>query len=355
MARRKASRKKPARSAAASSPKNFFYRYWWGFLGGVIGLLGLVVAQFLANVRIPERKTWKIPLSPQARESYSDSLRQVLPTWTVWYWLTYVTLPKAGHYELKPGEKAYQVFQRLRRGLQTPVRFYLPPQRSSFHLAAFLGRTLAYDSTAWMGTFLNYPWERYGLNADTWFVIFIPDVYEVYWTIPPESFIERMHQSYERFWNSERRQKAAALGLSPVEVTILASIVEWETSRSAEKPLIASVYLNRLRIGMPLQADPTVIYATRDFLTQRVTQRHLQVDSPYNTYQRRGLPPGPIGIPSPSSIEAVLNYTPSEYLYFCARPDGSGYHDFSVSYAEHQRKARSYQKALSRWLAQKKK
>jgi UPF0755 protein len=355
MARRKASRKKPARSAAASSPKNFFYRYWWGFLGGVIGLLGLVVAQFLANVRIPERKTWKIPLSPQARESYSDSLRQVLPTWTVWYWLTYVTPPKAGHYELKPGEKAYQVFQRLRRGLQTPVRFYLPPQRSSFHLAAFLGRTLAYDSTAWMGTFLNYPWERYGLNADTWFVIFIPDVYEVYWTIPPESFIERMHQSYERFWNSERRQKAAALGLSPVEVTILASIVEWETSRSAEKPLIASVYLNRLRIGMPLQADPTVIYATRDFLTQRVTQRHLQVDSPYNTYQRRGLPPGPIGIPSPSSIEAVLNYTPSEYLYFCARPDGSGYHDFSVSYAEHQRKARSYQKALSRWLAQKKK
>jgi UPF0755 protein len=273
----------------------------------------------------------------------------------VWYWLTYVTPPKAGHYELKPGEKAYQVFQRLRRGLQTPVRFYLPPQRSSFHLAAFLGRTLAYDSTAWMGTFLNYPWERYGLNADTWFVIFIPDVYEVYWTIPPESFIERMHQSYERFWNSERRQKAAALGLSPVEVTILASIVEWETSRPAEKPLIASVYLNRLRIGMPLQADPTVIYATRDFLTQRVTQRHLQVDSPYNTYQRRGLPPGPIGIPSPSSIEAVLNYTPSEYLYFCARPDGSGYHDFSVSYAEHQQKARSYQKALSRWLAQKKK
>jgi len=355
MARRKASRKKPARSAAASSPKNFFYRYRWGFLGGVIVLLGLGVAQFLANVRIPERKTWKIPLSPQARESYSDSLRQVLPTWTVWYWLTYVTPPKAGHYELKPGEKAYQVFQRLRRGLQTPVRFYLPPQRSSFHLAAFLGRTLAYDSTAWMGTFLNYPWERYGLNADTWFVIFIPDVYEVYWTIPPESFIERMHQSYERFWNSERRQKAAALGLSPVEVTILASIVEWETSRSDEKPLIASVYLNRLRIGMPLQADPTVIYATRDFLTQRVTQRHLQVDSPYNTYQRRGLPPGPIGIPSPSSIEAVLNYTPSEYLYFCARPDGSGYHDFSVSYAEHQRKARSYQKALSRWLAQKKK
>jgi UPF0755 protein len=354
MPRRTATRKRHTR--LSRPPTKFsLQRYRVILLGIGIGLFGLGALQFLAPVRLTESRSWKIPLSPQGRTAYSDSLRQILPIWSVWYWLTYFTPPKPGYYQIQPREKAYRVFQRLRRGLQTPLRFYLPPQRSPFHLANFLGQVLAYDSLAWMSTFLNYPWEKYGLNAETWPVIFIPDVYEVYWTIPPETFIERMYQSYERFWNSERRQKAQALGLSPVEVTILASIIEWETSRPSEKPLIASVYLNRLRIGMPLQADPTVIYATRDFLTPRVTQKHLQVDSPYNTYQRRGLPPGPIGIPSPSSIEAVLNYTPSEYLYFCARPDGSGYHDFSVTYREHQHKARAYQKALTQWLAQKRK
>jgi len=354
MPRRKSTRKK--RPASPVSPlKHSLKRYKWVLIG-----IGAVVAllaglQFWAPIQLTEKRSWKVSFSPQQRKAYADSLRQLLPSWSLWYWLTYLNLPRPGHYQITPRDKAYEVFQRLRKGLQTPIRIYLPPQRSPFHLAGFLSRHLAYDSLAWISTFLNFPWEKYNLNEDTWLVLFIPDVYEVYWTISPEAFIERMHQAHERFWNSERRQKAEALGLSPIEVTILASIIEWETSRPSEKPLIASVYLNRLRIGMPLQADPTVIYATRDFLTQRVTQKHLQVDSPYNTYQRRGLPPGPIGTPSPNSIEAVLNYTPSDYLYFCARPDGSGYHNFSTTYAEHQQKARSYQKALTRWLAQKKK
>ncbi len=354
MPRRKSTRRKPP-NPRPSSRKHLLKRYRWVLVGTGVSLLLIVGLQFWVPVQLSQKRAWKISFSPQERKAYADSLRQILPSWSVWHWLTYLTLPKPGHYQIGPEEKAYKVFERLRKGIQTPIRLYLPPQRSPFHLASFLSRNLAYDSLAWISTFLSYPWEKYGLNSDTWLVLFIPDVHEVYWTISPETLIERLYQSYERFWNSERRQKAEALGLTPVEVTILASIIEWETSRPSEKPLIASVYLNRLRIGMPLQADPTVIYATRDFLTQRVTQKHLQVDSPYNTYQRRGLPPGPIGTPSPNSIEAVLHYTPSNYLYFCARPDGSGYHDFSATYTEHLQKARSYQKALTRWLAQKKK
>ncbi len=353
MPRRSASRKK--RTPTSPPSRHSSRKYRWLFSGGFALFLIGGGLQFMVSVQLTQKSSWRISFSPQQRKVYADSLRQILPGWSVWHWLSYFTLPKPGHYEIEPGERAYRVFQRLRRGIQTPIRFYLPPQRSPFHLASFLGRTLAYDSLSWISIFLNYPWEKYGLNADTWPVLFIPDVYEVYWTLSPEALIARMNQAYERFWSGERRQKAEALGLIPVEVSILASIIEWETSRPSEKPLIASVYLNRLRIGMPLQADPTVIYAARDFLTPRVTQRHLQVDSPYNTYLRRGLPPGPIGVPSPNSIDAVLNYTPSAYLYFCARPDGSGYHDFSATYSEHQQKARAYQKALNRWLAQKKK
>ena len=351
MPRKKSSR---ARALRPKNPKFPLRRYRWLLLAGAL-LLGLwTVGQFWAPLRTKTPLKWKIPFSPEKRSLYADSARMVLPVWTVWHWLTYLTPPKAGYYELAPHVRAYQAYQRLRRGLQTPMRVYFPPQRSPFHLAAFWGRTLGYDSLAWLTAFLNYPWESYGLNSDTWLVLFIPDVYELYWTTPPATLIERMQQAYEHFWTPERRQKAQAIGLSPIEVSVLASIIEWETSRPSEKPLIASVYLNRLRLGMPLQADPTVIYATRDFLTQRVTSRHLQADSPFNTYQRRGLPPGPVGVPSPQSIDAVLNYTPSSYLYFCARPDGSGYHDFSVSYTEHQQKARAYQRALTRWLAQKK-
>lgn len=344
--------KKKSRRPRSKKPSFKGWRIWVGI--GTTLVLGGGLLQLTLPITLKEKRTWRIPLSPEGRRAYRDSLQQILPFYSVWHWLARFTLPKPGYYELLPSEKAYAVYRRFRNGLQTPIRLYIPPQRSAGHLARFLGRHLAYDSLAWHLFFTSFSWESVNFSKDTWLLLFIPDLYEVYWTISPGNLIYRLKEKYERFWTETRKRKAEAIGLSPVEVGILASIIEWETSRGSEKPLIAGVYLNRLRLGMPLQADPTVLYATGDFSARRVTSRHTSVESPYNTYKRLGLPPGPIGTPSPESIDAVLDYTPSNYLYFCARPDGSGYHDFSVSYAEHIRKARLYQRALTRWLASKK-
>lgn len=321
---------------------------------GLLIVLLLGTAQILAPVRISEPLMLYLPLDRQQRDAERPRIAALFPAYTIWHWLIRWGSLRAGRYEIQPGESALTVWSRLRRGLQSPIRVYLRPQRSAGLLAGFLGQQLAHDSATWAASLATYPWHTLGLSDETWIGIFLPDVYELYWTITPERLIQRMWEAYQHFWNEERRRKAEALGLSPMEVITLASIVEYETYRHSEKPLVASVYLNRLRLGMPLQADPTVIFATGQFQATRVTRRMLEVDSPYNTYKRRGLPPGPIGTPSVESIEAVLNYTPSDYLYFCARPDGSGYHDFSKSYPEHLTKARAYQNALNRWLAQKK-
>jgi UPF0755 protein len=178
--------------------------------------------------------------------------------------------------------------------------------------------------------------------------MFIPNTYEVYYNITPAQLIDRMHDEYELFWNEERRKKAEAIGLTTVEVSVLASIVQAETIKRDEAPVIAGLYINRLKKGIPLQADPTLVYAVGDFTLKRVLNEHKEVDSPYNTYKYRGLPPGPINMPEITSIDAVLNYKPSNYLYMCAREDFSGYHNFTSNLAEHNRNAHRYQQALSR-------
>ncbi|MCS7297786.1 MAG: endolytic transglycosylase MltG [Bacteroidia bacterium] len=350
MSRRARKRGKTTQSFSFLQSQRFRRLFGIGVVG--MGLIGF--AQIIAPVRTQAPLTLYIALEPAKRRAQAAEVASLFPAYTIWHWLTRAGTLRAGRYEIQPTETAMSVWNRLRRGLQTPLRLYLRPQRSAAHLAKFLSTHLAYDSTVWMASFLAYPWHTLGFSQDNWLALFLPDVYELYWTVSPTQLIQRMQENYKRFWNEERRTKAEAIGLTPIEVTILASIIEYETYRSSEKPLIASVYLNRLRLGMFLQADPTVIFATKQFQAPRVTQRMIEVESPYNTYKRRGLPPGPIGTPSLESIEAVLNYTPSEYLYFCARPDGSGYHDFSRDYKEHLTKARAYQRALNRWLAQRK-
>jgi UPF0755 protein len=158
--------------------------------------------------------------------------------------------------------------------------------------------------------------------------------------------IERLYEEYQKFWNDERKRKASKIGFTPVEVSVLASIVEAETQKNEEKARVAGVYINRLNKGMLLQADPTVIFAVGDFSIRRVLNRHLEIDSPYNTYKYPGLPPGPINIPSISSIDAVLNYEKHNYLYFCAKADFSGYHEFAVTLAQHEINAKKYRDAL---------
>jgi UPF0755 protein len=175
--------------------------------------------------------------------------------------------------------------------------------------------------------------------------MFIPDTYEFYWDISVIEFLRRMNRQYTRFW-AGRMDKADKTGLTPIEVSILASIVEEECKYTDEYPIVAGLYLNRLRIKMPLGADPTVKFAVGDFSLRRVLNKHLAVDSPYNTYKHTGLPPGPIRIPSIKGIDSVLDYTKSDYLYMCAKEDLSGRHNFTKSAAEHQRNANRYRKAL---------
>jgi len=187
-----------------------------------------------------------------------------------------------------------------------------------------------------------------GFDENTILAMFIPNTYELYWNTSAKDLILRMKREYLKFWNGERDRKAKLIGLSRVEVSTLASIVCKETLKNDEKPLIAGVYLNRLKLGMPLQADPTVIFANKAWTAQRVTKKMLQIDSPYNTYKYVGLPPGPICIPDIASIDAVLNYKKHNFLYFCAKEDFSGYHNFASSYSEHLINAKKYQRALNK-------
>ncbi len=188
---------------------------------------------------------------------------------------------------------------------------------------------------------------RDGFTNENVSCMFLPNTYEVYFNILPEDLVKRMNTEYKKFWNEERSQKAKALGLTPIEVSILASIVQAETVKQDEAPKIAGLYLNRLRIDMALQADPTLVFASGDFTLKRVLNEHKEIESPYNTYKYPGLPPGPINIPQIASIDAVLNADPNKYLYMCAKEDFSGYHNFAKTLEEHQVNARKYQRALS--------
>ncbi len=259
----------------------------------------------------------------------------------------YVNSVKAGRYELYNGMSNNELVNLLRSGRQTPVNLSFISVRSLEILAGKFAIYIEADSAAIAEYLTNSQTaEKYGFNSETFMAMFIPNTYEVYWTTTPENLIDRLSDEYKKFWNDERRNKASKIGLTPVEVSVLASIVEAETQKNDEKARVAGVYINRLNKGMLLQADPTVIFAVGDFSIKRVLNCHLEIDSPYNTYKYPGLPPGPINIPSISSIDAVLNYEKHNYLYFCAKADFSGYHEFAVTLAQHERNAKKYRDAI---------
>ena len=186
-----------------------------------------------------------------------------------------------------------------------------------------------------------------GFTKDNILCMFIPNTYMVYFNIIPEDLIVRLNKEYHIFWNNERLEKAKSIGLAPIEVSIMASIVQAEISKTEEGPIVAGLYMNRLKKDIPLQADPTLVFAVGDFTLKRVLNEHKEIDSPYNTYKYAGLPPGPINMPYISSIDAVLNYQKHNYYYMCAREDFSGYHNFSSTLNEHLRNAARYQRALT--------
>lgn len=254
-----------------------------------------------------------------------------------------------GAYRIDASYTTWLTFHRLKHGMQTPVRLTIPSVRTTGRLAKTVSRQIMADSAS-IARLLNDSsyCARLGYNVYTLPALFIPNTYEVYWTLTPEQFMERMQKEYKRFWNKERMEKAQRIGLTPTEVTTLASIVEEETARKTEKPTVAGLYINRLHKGMPLQADPTVKFALQDFTLRRILHKHLECESPYNTYKHIGLPPGPIRIPSIDGIESVLNYTPHKYLYMCAREDFSGYHNFAETMTQHLQNAARYQRELNK-------
>ena len=256
---------------------------------------------------------------------------------------------KTGKYEVGDRLTTVELINNLRNKVQVPVRLMVPSARTMDKLAARLAKGIAPDSAELMQCFQDTALcAQFGHTVATISCIFIPNTYEVYWDITPEQLMKRMKKECDHFWNEERKEKAQQQGLTLLEVMTLASIVDRETANDGEKPSIAGLYLNRLRKGMLLQADPTVIYANQQFGLRRVRQKHLKIDSPYNTYVYKGLPPGPIAIPAIASIDAVLNAEKNNYLYMCAKEDFSGTHNFASSYAQHLRNARKYTRALNK-------
>lgn len=256
---------------------------------------------------------------------------------------------KPGLYVFEPGMGNKAVVRTLAMGWQTPVNLVIPGYiRSLNRFAAVLGEKMEADSTSFATTLLDERvMKEYGFTPETFIGMFIPNTYQVWWTATPEELVERLNKEYESFWTAERDSKAAAIGLTRQEVSTLASIVIEETKYEPEMATVAGVYMNRLNIGMPLQADPTVIFATGETGIKRVLKRHLEVDSPYNTYKNTGLPPGPITMPPVAALDAVLNYSHHSYLYFCAKPTFDGQHNFSTTLSGHMKNARAYQKAIS--------
>lgn len=255
---------------------------------------------------------------------------------------------KPGRYRLKEGMNNRAFINMLKAGNQEPVKLKFQNIRKIDGLAALLAKNLEPDSTAFIKLFDSAAYvEQYGFNTDNVYTMFIPNTYEMYWNTSPKEFFKKMNAEYVKFWNADRKQKAAALGLDPIKATILASIVDAEALYDKEMPTIAGLYWNRLQKGMLLQADPTVIFANGDFTVKRVTGAMLGADSRYNTYKYVGLPPGPINMPSINAIDAVLNKQDNNYLYMCAKEDFSGYHNFAATVQEHNINAKKYREALN--------
>ncbi len=254
-----------------------------------------------------------------------------------------------GRYAVKPGIGALRLLRNLKNGTQTPLHLTIPSVRTTDKLAAVLGNKLQIDSLELVKELTNpATCSRYGLDTLTITCLFIPNTYDVYWTISAKELLDRMQKESRTFWNEDRRRKAKALGMTEVQIITLASIVDEETANNDEKPMVAQMYLNRLREDMPLQADPTVKFALKQFELKRIYHGQLSVNSPFNTYRNKGLPPGPIRIPTVAGIDAVLNHANHDYLYMCAKEDFSGTHNFAKTYEEHLQNAKRYSDALNK-------
>lgn len=341
---------------------------------GLILLIVLAVVAFIGynyankifgnNITTPDGKPYALYIPPSAHDfkragiDYQEVGQLLLENKLIrdpedFHWvaeqMNYPRHVYPGRFILQDGMSNRELITLLRSGQQTPMDFTFVKFRTKEQLAAYVGEKLAMTPQQMLDVFQDTEFlkKHSGLTPETAMAIFIPNTYELYWNISPREFFDRMFTEYKRFWNDSRNAKREKIGLNRLEVMTLASIVEEETNKNDEKPRVAGVYLNRIKLKMPLQADPTVKFAVGDFSLRRILNKHLQIDSPYNTYLYPGIPPAPICTPSIPSIDAVLNGEKHNYLYFCANIEGSGYHKFSETLSEHERYADQYRAMLN--------
>ena len=256
---------------------------------------------------------------------------------------------RIGRYKITNNTTMLSLFRNIRNGQQTPVSVVVPNMRTVDEECDKIARFLMLEGEDIKRLLNDSSYiKELGFTKETLPCLFIPNTYEIYWTTEPKQLIERFKKEYEAFWDEDRLSKAKNLGLTPYEVSTLASIVDSETARDQDKPIIARLYLNRLEKHMKLASDPTVVFAMGNFTLRRVLRKHLEIDSPYNTYKYEGLPPGPIRISSIAGIDAVLNPDDNDYLYMCAKEDFSGEHYYTSSAEEHARNAQKYAEALNK-------
>lgn len=255
---------------------------------------------------------------------------------------------RSGKFAINDGENMHTIYRRIVSNEQTPVKLVVPSTRTLPQLVGAVSRQLMLDSLELSEFVTNKAYiSRIGYSEESLPSLFIPNTYEVYWDIKPEKLMIRFMNERRKFWNETRVAKAKKIGMTPEEVATLAAIVDEETNSNDEKPVVAGLYINRLKKGIPLQADPTVKFALKDSGRRRILKKDLKIESPYNTYKYKGLPPGPIRIPTTQALESVLNHTKHDYIYMCAKEDFSGTHNFAKTLREHKNNARRYQKALN--------
>ena len=262
--------------------------------------------------------------------------------------MNYTDAVKPGLYTISADMTNIEAVRLLRAGNQVPSKLTFSHARRVEELYEPVTRYIEIDSNQFKTALDNYiTTNADGFNKQTIIAMFIPNTYQVYYTISPENLVKKINSEYHNFWNDDNLSKAAKIGLTQVEVSTLASIVQAEVTKRDESKIIAGLYMNRLKQGIPLQADPTLVFAVGDFTLKRVLNEHKEVDSPYNTYKNKGLPPGPINMPTIHSLDAVLNYAQHDYIFMCAKEDFSGYHNFTASLKEHNENDRRYQRQLS--------
>ena len=341
--------------------KKFLQKRYIAGLGFIILIVGIVIAYniydkiYSSNIELKDKEYDYLYIPTGATKK--DVLRIIdasdrIQNMDDFKWLAekknYYSHINPGRYQIKEGMSNNALINKLRAGRQDPVDVIFNNIRLKPELAGVVSKQIEADSVDILQLINDRDFlGKYEFTPQTVPAMFIPNTYEFYWNTSARKFIERMHGEFHRFWDGEKNRKAEDIGLTPVEVTTLASIVEEETTKEDEMPKIAGVYMNRLDLGMRLQADPTIKFAIGDFSVNRILDKYLEIDSPYNTYKYAGLPPGPISFPPIAAIEAVLNYENHDYLYFAAKPDFSGYHNFSRTHRQHIINARKYQKALN--------